>query len=128
MALRGSFLVAAVSSMLVVALGACAPLRWTRPNFSPEAFAADDAECRQWAARKAFHAGFFGFGYYPRYTWAYPWGRHWPGWPYYWDPFGPGALAWEMEIERELRASCLKARGYRLEPAQEPLRQGESQR
>jgi hypothetical protein len=87
----------------MIAVG-CTPMTWSKAGFSSAEFKADDAECRELAWRESFRAPFFGDPFWPRYRYGYP--RH-----------GGSSMMWRMQEEQRYYDFCMRARGYRLVPA-----------
>jgi hypothetical protein len=102
--------------LLLAPLGACAPVPWTRADFSPAQAAQDEGACQEGAEREMSlrPAGFHGSlsQYYgPNYQ---PYGRtRWMGTPGPLFDIDPTARAFEqMRLEDE----CMRAKGYARRP------------
>lgn len=100
--------------LLMGLLGGCAPVQWTREDFSPAQAEQDEAACQEEAAREASlrSVGFYGslsHYYGPNYQ---PYGRtRWIGAPgpmFDADPVGSRMLE-----EGRLADLCMRAKGYR---------------
>lgn len=92
---------------------ACAPMQWVKEDATPAQFQQDSVECQQDAWREARMRYWY---YQPFGPWAFhdPIGRRFFGWPGPWaDPFGDPYLE-----EGRLAQFCMRAKGYRLVPAE----------
>lgn len=100
--------------LLLAAVGACAPMEWSRGDATPEQRQADMRACRDQAWRETMWNSFGYYGVMGPAVFADPFGRVYPGWPAYrpfGDPFGDRFLE-----ESRLTNFCMRAKGYELAP------------
>ena len=98
---------------LAVLLAACAPMRWVRPDVTPDQAVADEELCRQQAFREA-RFQYLGYGAFGPWMYRDAFGR-----PLFFPPGGP---FFDPTMERyydeaRLTDFCMRAKGYPLEPA-----------
>ncbi len=105
-------------SILLLALGACAPSRWDKPGANAAAVARDQAECRNAARDMAFRT----YSQPPRQPFAGAVGpspyigmRADPENMWQYSSADPGPYA----MEERLTSNCLRERGYHRVPAEQ---------
>lgn len=103
-----------LAALGLTALAACTPMRWDKPNASPEVSQADLADCRNQASREAFQYS-FAYGYGPFYMFG-PRYRYSP----FWRPYGFYGIADDRFYqENRLTNFCMRNKGYELVPAEQ---------
>ena len=93
---------------LVLAAAGCAPMKWIKPDATPEQLAADTQQCEQAAWSEA---NYYYMGYRPFGPWLYR------GGPFF-HPVGPFYdLYYDRTMEEQRLANfCMRAKGYELAP------------
>ena len=97
---------------LLLLIGGCASVEWTKPGISVEERAADVQQCQQNAWREANWSYLDRtYPYGGRWIYPDPLGRPLAGYPYapYGDPFGNRYM-----IETQLADFCMRSKGYDL--------------
>lgn len=97
---------------VLLLVGGCASVEWTKPGVTAEQFAADRRQCQQDAWQEANWLVLDRtYSYGGRWVYPDPLGRPLIGYPYapFGDPFGERYLQ-----ETRLADFCMRAKGYEL--------------
>jgi hypothetical protein len=98
---------------VMLAAGACTPMRWEHLSLSGDAAQAESGECRQAAWGEAQRQSFYsGFGAFPS-----RWVRGRDGRMYLADPWTSQRHANAFFLEAQLYDFCMRNKGFRLVPA-----------
>jgi hypothetical protein len=100
---------------VLVALGACVPMHWTRPGIGLAEAAEDMSACRRAAAEQAWREERLALAF----GWPFRRPPVWTGSPHALSTFGAwrGSAFDRWRRESELEGFCMRVKGYRLEPA-----------
>jgi hypothetical protein len=99
-------------AVLLLAVGGCASVAWTKPGVTEEEFAADSRQCQADAWQEANWMSLDRTSMYGgRWTYPDPLGRPLMGYPY--APFGD-PLAERYVQEVRLAEFCMRSKGYEL--------------